>query len=89
MMMRRTRNMLVVALLAAFTAALPAEAATKTTRHRPKHSSRVTSGVPAATGTTGTTGTTADTTDQGDVTFAGTSTLTPDALSHRYDRKAG
>jgi len=30
-----------------------------------------------------------DTTEDGNVTFSGTSTLTPDALSHRYDRKAG
>ena len=38
--------------------------------------------------TTGSSGS-ADTTSDGGVTFAGTSTLTPDALSHRYDRKAG
>jgi hypothetical protein len=45
--------MLLVAMLAAFTAALPAQAAT--TKVRPKHSSRVTAGAVATTGTAETT----------------------------------
>ena len=50
-MVRKTLKMLVVALVAAFTMSSMAEAAApKKTRHRAKHSSRVSSGAPAQTG---------------------------------------
>jgi hypothetical protein len=50
-MVRKTMKMLVVALLAAFTLSSMAEAATpKKTRHRAKHSSRVSSGAATTTG---------------------------------------
>ena len=46
-MVRKTLKMLVVALVAAFTMSSMAEAAApKKTRHRAKHSSRVSSGAP-------------------------------------------
>src|SRR5438132_199498 len=49
-MVRKTLKMLVVALVAAFTMSSMAEAAApKKTRHRAKHSSRVSSGAPAQT----------------------------------------
>jgi hypothetical protein len=50
-MVRKTLKMLVVALVAAFTLSSMAEAAApKKTRHRAKHSSRVSSGAPVQTG---------------------------------------
>jgi hypothetical protein len=50
-MVRKTLKMLVVALVAAFTMSSMAEAAApKKTRHRAKHSSRVSSGAPVQTG---------------------------------------
>jgi hypothetical protein len=52
-MVRKTLKMLVVALVAAFTMSSMAEAAApKKTRHRAKHSSRVSSGAPVQTGKT-------------------------------------
>lgn len=49
----KTMKMLVIALIAAFTltASMAEAAATKKTRHRAKHSSRVSSGARATTGT--------------------------------------
>jgi hypothetical protein len=52
-MVRKTLKMLLVALVAAFTMSSMAEAAApKKTKHRAKHSSRVSSGAPVQTGKT-------------------------------------
>jgi hypothetical protein len=53
-MIHRTMKVLIVALIAAFASAVPADAATKKVRHRPKHSTRVSSGATATTGTAST-----------------------------------
>jgi len=53
-MIGTTMKRLLVALLAAFTLASNVEAAPKKVRHRTKHSTRVTSGAAATTGTTAT-----------------------------------
>jgi hypothetical protein len=48
-LMRKTLEMMVAVLLAVFTLASMAEAAPKkAVRHRPRHSSRVSAGIPAA-----------------------------------------